>query len=264
MNHVAHQRYAELTDEDVYLDTLQFNAKAHYALLPGLKGAVYLTSIPDARLAKLINAEVSTAGTGERIELQRASPASFVRNVSATAFRSGPADSFDVMRSIVGTALAAQTEVPGVARMPYPSGGSLYPVLAFVCRTSQLSHGWPGTDSAYQVMPFSRELESLNVTAAPKLLLDVLSGGSADTLGTPGFGILYAMYLDKALFKYRYRGYRLALMETGSMYQRVSEEVQAQGLKTRVWAGFSDYRAAASLGLDATHVLPLVAQFVGS
>ena len=47
------------------------------------------------------------------------------------------------------------------------------------------------------------------------------------------------------------------------MYQRVTEQAQAVGLASRVWAGFSDCRVASRLGIDATQLLPMVVQFLG-
>ncbi len=265
MTHVAHQRYAELVDEEVYLDTLQFNAKAHYAILPPFRGSVYLTSVSSERLSELIYADVSVAGAGERIEVARADgePALPYRVESATSFEPNAAADFDALKRIVSSALMAQPSESGLARMPYPSGGALYSVLTFACRTSAVVNGWAEGDTVFQVQPFARALDSVNIDTPPETLFDALCGGATGQLGKPAFAFVYAVHLDRALFKYRYRGYRVAVMEVGAMYQRVTAEVQARKLRTRVWAGFSDCRVASVLGLDATHVLPMAVQFVG-
>lgn len=265
MTLVAHQRYAELVDEDVYLDTLRFNAKAHYAILPPFRSSVYLTPISDQRLSELIYADVSVAGVGECIHLAHADvePALPFRVSSAQSFAPHPAADFDALKRIVSGALMSQPREKGIAYMPYPSGGALYSVLSFVCRTSAATQGWPESDTAFQVQPFARTLESLNVRRPPEEIFDALCGGATAQLGSPSFAIVYAVHIDRALFKYRYRGYRVALMEVGAMYQRMTAEVQARQLKTRVWAGFSDCRVASVLGLDTTHILPMAVQFVG-
>lgn len=266
MSIIAHQRYAELTDERVYLDTLEFNAKAHYAILPGLRNATFLSKISNDVASSLIYRDVSVAGTGHRIDVPSETEGVYVyRRQSAMSFDSDNPMSFSEIKALISVALMAQPTKEDLARMPYPSGGALYSVQTFLCRTMcGNDHEWPDGDTAYQVLPLSRSLESLSCIAQPAELFDALSGGSPQTLGRPSFALVYGMYVDKALFKYRYRGYRLAMMEAGSMYQRVTSEVDARGLRTRVWAGFSDYRVAAVLGLDVTHVLPLVVQFVGN
>lgn len=264
MSVAAHQRYGEFVDEHVFLDTLEFNAKAHYAILPGLDQSLSLTRVPEQRLAALVARDVSVADGARRIEVPFSPRAQGDwRAPSARRFDGTKALQFDAVQALVSAALMAQPEGPGLARMPYASGGALYPVQTFICRTGAGVFGWPDTEVGMQVMPFSRCLESLNLNCSASFLLEALSGGSADSLGEPHFALVYAILLDKALFKYRYRGFRLAQMEVGSMYQRVTEEANARGLCTRVWAGFSDHRVAAVLGLDATYVLPMVVQFVG-
>ncbi|MDF3834643.1 nitroreductase family protein [Cupriavidus basilensis] len=262
---VAHQRYTELLDREVYLETLQFNARTHYGILPGLRSAIYLTSLSEDELSRLIYADISVAGCGQEADVPHTLKiATTPRRSSATKFAASKRLSFAQAKEILSSALMRQPDREGLARMPYPSGGALYSVQTFLCRTSIRITDWPDAASALHVLPLARALESLNVDATPATLLEILSGESQKSLGEPDFALVYAMFIDKALFKYRYRGYRLALMEAGSMYQRVTQEVDARGFATRMWAAFSDYHVAAVLGLDATHMLPLVVQFIGS
>ena len=248
---LAHQRYSELADEAVCLDVLAFNAHAHYALLPQLGHAVRLTHLSDAHLANLVCRVSDVAGCGERIRIDTVVGEGVAwRQPSPARFDPAPLGFADVLDLLART-LDSQPSQPGAARMPYPSGGALYPVLPFVCRTSHAVADWPAGQDVFQVLPFSRSLSP------------ALSGDAAGTLGQPAFALVYAVHLDKALFKYRYRGFRLAQMEVGSMYQRVTEQAQAVGLASRVWAGFSDCRVASRLGIDATQLLPMVVQFLG-
>jgi SagB-type dehydrogenase family enzyme len=261
---LAHQRYSELADEPVCLDVLEFNARAHYALLPQLGHAVRLTHLSDAHLAGLVYRESGVAACGDRIRIDvSAGDGVAWRQPSAARFDPAPLG-FATVTALLARTLIAQPSEPGAARMPYPSGGALYPVLPFLCRTSLSVADWPVGQDIFQVLPFSRSLEPLPARADASSLLAALSGDAAGALGQPAFALVYAVHLDKAVFKYRYRGFRLAQMEVGSMYQRVTEQAQAMGLASRVWAGFSDCRVASRLGLDATQVLPMVVQFLGT
>ncbi len=260
---IAHQRYSELAPQDVSLDVLAFNARGHYALLPPLGRAVRLTGIPDQRLAGMVYRETSVAACAERIPVPEAPSAGVAwRRRSATRFRSAPLH-FTQVLTLLSRTLVTQPSDGRHARMPYPSGGALYSVIPFLCRTAACIADWPDVSAAFQVMPMSRSLEALPVQGTLQHMLDALSGGSAHALGAPAFAIVYAIHLDKAVFKYRYRGFRLAQMEVGSMYQRVTEQAETVGLASRVWAGFSDCQVGALLGIDATQVLPMVVQFLG-
>lgn len=77
------------------------------------------------------------------------------------------------------------------------------------------------------------------------------------------FYILYVINLPKSLFKYRHRGYRLGLMEAGSMYQLAAMEFNKINLSNRVLAGFSEYDITCRCGLDPRTFLPLVIQAFG-
>lgn len=261
---LASQRYSELADEHVCLDVLEFNARSHYALLPELAHALRLTHLSDGRLSGMVYRESSVASTGALIPLPPSAEAEGVlwRAPSVACFSGAPLG-FQLVLSLLARTLVAQPTQAGVARMSYPSGGALYPAMAFVCKTSEAIADWPGQQSAFQVLPFSRSLEGLGIQTAPEEMLAALSGDSARTLGQPAFAIVFAIHLDRCVFKYRHRGFRLAQLEVGSMYQRVAEQAQAMGISSRVWAGFSDFRVAALLGLDASHLLPMVVQFLG-
>ncbi|OWT74840.1 hypothetical protein CEY04_08195 [Achromobacter sp. HZ28] len=93
-------------------------------------------------------------------------------------------------------------------------------------------------------------------------LRDCLSGYD-DGIGRPHFALVYASYLDKVIFKYKYRGYRNSLMEVGSMYQLCDLYSAQFKLRNRVWAGFHDGHVASKLRIDMTSMLPCVVQFFG-
>jgi hypothetical protein len=70
-------------------------------------------------------------------------------------------------------------------------------------------------------------------------------------------------HLGKAIFKYRYRGYRHALMEAGSMYQQATTISQQKDLRTTVWSTFSEQQMLYELSLDHGTYLPLTMQLFG-
>lgn len=99
---------------------------------------------------------------------------------------------------------------------------------------------------------------------SPDTIRSNLSGGDSEILGLPHFALVYAVFFERAIFKYRTRGYRLALMEAGSMYQTADLYAKALGLRSRLWAGFTDFQVAKTIGIDMRHMAPLVVQFFGN
>lgn len=79
----------------------------------------------------------------------------------------------------------------------------------------------------------------------------------------PAFCILYIAHVSKTIFKYRYRGYRHAVMEAGSMYQQATTVSQELGLSCTVWSSFSENEFMAALHLNPGAFMPLILQFFG-
>ncbi|WP_064503580.1 MULTISPECIES: SagB family peptide dehydrogenase [unclassified Paracoccus (in: a-proteobacteria)] len=150
----------------------------------------------------------------------------------------------------------------GSRRRPYPSGGALYSCQ--VCLWARNVEGLaPGS---YHYLPHSRRLERLEA-AAPESVLNAL-GIATDNTALPrmadcAFALLYCALMQVPVAKYGVRGYRLALLEAGSMYQQMGQEMQNAGLAGRVWGGFEDDRLAMALGVDPRVAWPLVVQFGG-
>lgn len=261
MTAMPHQRYSELMDEDTYLSVLQFHSRCNYTIAPGISDNAYLTSIRDSELELLIKRDLCFYPGSDQISI---TPDTHVdrdiRRSSGLNFTDKHPLPFSLIASLVRQGLAAQGDEK---RMPYPSGGALYSVQAFLCKTSDMVTDWPSQSSVLHILPFSNAFESMRVGCSSKQLLEMLSGGDTARLGTPHFAIFYAMSIDKAIFKYRHRGYRLAVAESGAMFQTMTKIAQSSALETRVWAGFNDFHVASTLGIDNTHVLPLLVQFFG-
>ena len=132
---------------------------------------------------------------------------------------------------------------------PYPSAGALYPIEPFVFLfPERIDHFEDNKPGCYHFRAVSKQLQLIK----PKLMPYFF-----DKL------ILYVVNLSKAIFKYRYRGYRHALMEVGSMYQQATICSQEMGLKNTVWSTFSDQEMLYALDLDHGSYLPMTMQFFG-
>ena len=77
------------------------------------------------------------------------------------------------------------------------------------------------------------------------------------------FAIFYSTLAAIPIAKYGARGYRLAMVEAGSMYQLASQIAQSVSLQNRVWGGLDDEGLSIALGIDPRAVWPLVCQIFG-
>lgn len=210
------------------------------------------TSLTKADLERMEAAEYPFSGavqpgTSEALYDRAASAVRFdpARPVSAELF-------FDLLaRSFGSTGL-------GNGRRPYPSGGALY--ACQVCLWAQNIEGLdPGS---YHYLPRSRQLERLEA-APPERILNALGTAALPGMADCAFALLYCAFMQLPVAKYGVRGYRLSLLEAGSMYQQMGREMQDAGLIGRIWGGFEDDRLAIALGVDPRVVWPLVVQFGG-
>lgn len=84
-----------------------------------------------------------------------------------------------------------------------------------------------------------------------------------EDIGSPSIALIYVAYLPKTLFKYRYRGYRLALMEAGSMYMLIELQVAALHLSCRLWSGYTDHMLSKAIGLNPALFNPICVHLIG-
>jgi len=146
----------------------------------------------------------------------------------------------------------------GGKRRPYPSGGALYSVqvTVFVRHVGNIEVG------AYHVLPCSRELERLH-SLPESVVSDRLFLGMNSKLRAFDFAILYSAIGAIPLAKYRNRGYRLALVEAGSMYQVAIQNADLIGISNRVWGGFDDDGLSIAFGIDPRVAWPVMCQIFG-
>lgn len=138
---------------------------------------------------------------------------------------------------------------------PYPSGGRLYPIdVVFVPLSGEMACG------PYHYLHRSHAFEIL-----PSTCMDWHTAllGPKQPWGTPSGAIVYVMNLPKSVVKYRYRGYRIALMEAGCMMQAATLAGESLGWKSRVTNAFSDTQLTYALGLHPASFLPLAVHLIG-
>ncbi|MDI9817798.1 MULTISPECIES: SagB/ThcOx family dehydrogenase [unclassified Legionella] len=160
-------------------------------------------------------------------------------------------------------ALLIRSFSPGEnGRRHYPSAGGLYPVEPLVFLFPERIEGFSHKPGCYHFRPLKKKLQLLK-TMSGSFFFDNILHGLIDKKHHPCFSILYLANVGKAIFKYRYRGYRHALMEAGSMYQQATRISDEAGLRTTVWSSFSDQQLNHALELDHSTYLPLTLQFFG-
>lgn len=146
---------------------------------------------------------------------------------------------------------------------PYPSAGGLYPVepLVFLFE-ERINDFGKHASGCYHFRPVSKTLQLIKPLSF-SYFFDHLLHGYMDVKALPNIGILYLAHIGKAIFKYRYRGYRHALMEAGAMYQQAMHCSQQMGLRNTVWSTFSEQEILFALELDWGSYMPLTMQFFG-
>lgn len=155
---------------------------------------------------------------------------------------------FQTIASILGSAVGADVQ----GRRPYPSGGALYSAETLVIVGEAVRGVPPFTVAHY--LPVSKKFELL-----PGQFGRESFEGISNTKGV-SFYLAYFINLKKAIFKYRSRGYRLAVLEVGSMYQQITNIAQEHGVASRVLAGFSEYEVTKNCGLDSRLMLAAAIQ----
>lgn len=253
---VSHYSDAEVLD-----NVKMFHSRGLFTSLTETAERTYVSAVPPASLSRFENKEILLQpGLSSPVPIGRKDRLFPERMSSGINFEDKINISFSTVESLLLNSFSS--EDPSSVRRPYPSGGAQYPVEVFLCQLSDNIEGWRKDDSVYHYLPVSRRLESAG-TPAQAELYRALAGGDPDRLGKPHFALVYFMVFEKALFKYRYRGYRLAMMEAGSMYQQAGMVADRLGLRNRVWAGFTDTYVSKTLGVDMRTAAPLIVQFFG-
>lgn len=244
-------------DQQVYQDILKTYAKETITLLN--YGNTSITTVPDQTIARVqfTECEISPFHKHE-LDCVATEEAAFSRQASTPRF-SPQKMAFTTLQNLLIHAFSPDE----AGHRPYPSGGGLYAIepLVFLF-PERIEHSNPLISGCYHFRPISKKLQLLQKMSADHFFNTLLHGLIKPTC-RPTVGILYLAHVGKAIFKYRYRGYRHALMEVGSMYQQATCVAQQMNLRTTVWSTFSDYQMLYELELDYGTYLPLTMQFFG-
>lgn len=248
-------------DPEVLNNVKDFHVRGNFISLSEFSERTFVSAVPLTHLEKFENKEVLfRPGFSSAVKISPSVHSKRERMPSGIGFCDRNTCSVRTIERLLVNAFSSPE--PDSVRRPYPSGGAQYPVEIFLCLLSENVDNWQTGTNVYHYLPLSRALEPVAACDTRELYRS-LSGVDAGRLGRPHFALVYCIIFEKALFKYRYRGYRMALMEAGSMYQNAGLIADEIGLRNRVWAGFTDSFVAKTMNIDQRTAAPLIVQFFG-
>lgn len=243
-------------DQSVYHDILKTYAKETISFMD--YGNLSITNISTALLKQVQFTETEISPFHKHdIDCKSSQPTTTKRMPSVAVFNDKKIVFEDIKRLLV------DSFSPNDETRPYPSAGGLYCIepLIFLFQ-ERINHFENHLSGCYHFRPISKKLQLIK-TMPMSYFYDKLIHGYMQAKHLPCFGILYLVNISKALVKYRYRGYRHALMEIGSMYQQASICSQERGLRNTVWSTFGDQEMLYALDLDHGAYMPMTMQFFG-
>ena len=244
-------------DTSVYNDLLKTYAKETISLVE--YGNLSITNMNSAilNLVQLTESEISPFHKYD-IDCDDSEAIPALRMPSIAKFNEKKID-FSLLKRLLVQSFSPSNS----GNRPYPSAGALYPIEPFVFLfPERIDHFEDNKPGCYHFRAVSKQLQLIKPMLMP-YFFDKLIHGHMKKDQLPCFGIIYVANISKAIFKYRYRGYRHALMEVGSMYQQATICSQEMGLKNTVWSTFSDQEMLYALDLDHGSYLPMTMQFFG-
>lgn len=246
-------------DPDVYNDILKTHAKEALSFIPF--GNLCLSPVNPKTIASIAAIESTIPSYSDKKTVISCTSSKGVLHERQPSLRQFSKKMLDF--SDINTLLINAFSPNQLGNRPYPSAGALYPIepILFIFK-ERVYHDKPFDSGCYHFKPVNRTLELIKKME----MLPTISGlfhGLVAGDAPPNLCILYLVHIGKSIFKYRYRGYRHALMEVGSMYQQVTMVSQSLGLGSTVWSGFNDYQVMHELGLNRRIFLPLTMQFLG-
>lgn len=260
----SHDQYLKYTAPDVIDETLAFHAKGNYTIHKATQHLSTLHQIPLKDLEKLTGNELildtlTKESAHPSLNLTSLPPPHPLQRNNSCEYFDQRTLHFDTVQSLLAPLLVKSDST---YRRGYPSGGALFPIEVFCINLNNRVEAWPTESSALHLLSSSRTLEAHSPTINSQTLFRAITPQNT-TIGTPALALIYFIYLPKALFKYRYRGYRLSLMEAGSMYMLTDLRCKELGLHCRPWSGFTDHQITKNMSLNPTLFLPACIQLIG-
>lgn len=261
MKYIPHDYYIKFMDSTVHAETLDFHAKGNYTIHDAFKRCTHLHNINNEQLTLLTGNELRLYPDMDLtlpIHAKADSAKLILRDESCENFSKINVD-FSRIEKLISPILSSKKDY---YKRGYPSGGALYPTEIFICSLMDDNDSWPCPEKILHLLPNSRKFEIVQETQVIEDLKQAILSG-AETIGTPSVAIVYAVYIPKTLFKYRYRGYRLALMEVGSIYMLIELQARMLGLRCRLWSAYTDTMLSKAIGLNPTVFFPMCVHFIG-
>ncbi|MDR7282690.1 SagB-type dehydrogenase family enzyme [Pseudomonas corrugata] len=260
MKKLPHDYYLRFIDPLAYDQTIQFHAKGNFTIHEAFKNSAALHFINVSNLDELTGNELRIYPDMELcfpLKIDKDVDSNLTRNESCEIFarRSIP---FDTIEELINPLISANSNSH---KRGYPSGGALYPIEVFICSLTH-EQPWPCREKILHLLPQSRKFEVIQDSQNIDNLITAIFSAS-NTIGTPSIAIIYIAYLPKTFFKYRYRGYRMALMEAGSIYTLIDLQCKKLGLSNRLWSAYTDTMICKSIGLNPGLFLPMCVHLIG-
>lgn len=259
---IPHDFYIKFCHPDVLNETLNFHCKGNFFIHKSTQHFSTLHHLQESDRITLTGNELSLYPDQENENENTPIPS---LNTEHPLYRNESCEKFSDHEISLATAHEIISPLLSRATHPYkrgyPSGGALFPVELFCCNLSQKS-SWPNSQNTLHLLPRSKKMEPIKDCFTAEQLLKALLPTDAN-IGSPSVALIYLMYLPKAVFKYRYRGYRLAMLEAGSMYMLTDLRCKELKLKNRIWSGYTDHQITKALNLNPALFLPLCVQFIG-
>ena len=209
---------SQFVDKDVEYQVREFHQSCITPVGSGFESLFGFPALTPAHLKRAEFVETRFSHLTQTIDIPREEAVESVGRFES--LRHGDAEidiEFSLISRIFAQALAADQQ----RRRPYPSGGALYTVEAVLITGPRVRGGQ--SLSALHFLPVSNAFEVLTTHVA------ATDFSSLTDIPNPSFCVLYCVNLKKSIFKYRSRGYRLSLLEAGSMYQNMLACAQTFG-----------------------------------
>lgn len=261
MKHIPHDYYLKFMDSNVHAETVAFHGRGNYTIHEAFKHTTRLHRINDKDLSQLTGNELRLYPDMDLtipIDLKVKPNPAICRNESCEVFYKETIE-FSRIEKLVSPLLCSKRNS---YKRGYPSGGALYPAEVFICSLMDDDESWPCPEKILHLLPKSKGFEVVQGTQDVEDLKSAILS-DPDRIGSPSIAIIYAVYIPKTLFKYRYRGYRLALMEVGSIYMLIELQAKSLGLRCRLWSAYTDTMLSKAIGLNPTLFFPVCVHFIG-